>query len=186
MIFYMSPARKLLVSRISYVRKDRTLIKDLDKPLYPEHFHFVRRMYFSDRSLIETCMVDYFYDYWNHLQSITESIKYRVRYSGNIYVYTSFLQKPSLTYSEILILAFIKMIEIYAYQISSSYVKVTLGYKVKLKEKKYEFSYTLGPSIPLYDLSGALIQRRMVYDQIERKVRKHSEQYENALVIGVF
>ena len=181
---FLGTTRHFFLYRLNLQKK---FTKDLSKPHDPAHIYCVRRVYSSssDISLIESSMVGDYYSYWNILEGVTESVKYRVRYHGNIYVYTNFIHKPCLSYCEMLILAFIRMLEVYAYQIRSSYVKVTLGYTVRLPNKT-EFSYTLGPSIPLFDLSGALIQRRMVYDQIERQVREHSEQYEKALVMGVF
>lgn len=88
--------------------------------------------YCMNRSSSSTTLSPY-YDYWDSLQSCIESVKYKTLYQGSIYAYTSFSEPyPQAIHFEVLTLAFIQLLEQYAYQIESDYLKLTTSMDYRL------------------------------------------------------
>lgn len=107
-------------------------------------------------------------------------------YPGSIYATTQFIEPhPLANEFEIITLAVIQLLEQYAYQIDSDYIKLTMGYTMQLPSAS-DISITLGKSIPLYDTVGNLIQKKLIYSIIERNLRLYGEQYKEAVIKGVF
>ena len=126
-------------------------------------------------------------DLWYLLHELIESVTCRTRYPGNNYAFMTFSSPyPRVTDCDILTLAFLRLLENYVYTLDSTYSKVTLGYKMYFPPTSHDISCTLGKSIPVYDLSGALLKKGIVYDMIEGQVRLYGEKYEHALVKSVF
>nr|YP_009861441.1 uncharacterized protein [Mirabilis himalaica]QKN19338.1 uncharacterized protein [Mirabilis himalaica] len=50
----------------------------------------------------------------------------------------------------------------------------------------YDFSYTLGKAIPLFDTKGNRLQKKRIYDLIELQVRSQGDRYQDAVIKGVF
>ena len=70
--------------------------------------------------------INYYY-YWERLQYGIDSVRWKNRYPGNIYASTSFMEPyPRITDYEVIILAFIQLLEQYAYNIDSEYLKFTM------------------------------------------------------------
>lgn len=80
---------------------------------------------------------------------------------------------------------FYVLLEQYAYNIKSKYVKVTLGYNMQLPSG-IEVECTLGSAIPLYDNMGNLLPKRLIYYHIEKQVREYADRYENSVIKGLF
>ena len=103
-----------------------------------------------------------YYSYWERFQNGIDSVRWKIRYPGNIYASTSFMEPyPRIIDYEVLILSFIQLLEQYAYNIDSEYLKFTMGYKMHLPTS-YDITYTLGKAIPLCDPLGNRLQKRKV------------------------
>jgi len=127
-----------------------------------------------------------YYSYWDRLLNGIDSVISKNCYPGNIYASTSFIEPyPRINEFEILILAFIQLLEQYAYNIDSKYVKFTMGYKMCLPTVS-EVSFILGKAIPLCDLNGNRLPKKKIYDKIEELVRLYGEKYEDAVIKGIF
>lgn len=115
-----------------------------------------------------------------------DCLSFKKRYSGNIYAYMKFMVPyPGITDYEVIILGFIFLLEQYAYNIESDYVKLTLGYTMHLPSS-YDISFTLGKAIPLWDSLGNKLCKRTLYDMIEQVVRLYGEKYQDSLITGLF
>lgn len=126
------------------------------------------------------------YYYWERLQAGIESVRWKNRFPGNLYASISFMQPyPLIVEFDVLTLAFIQLLELYAYKLHSNYVKCTMGYNMNLPTSS-DLSFTLGKAIPLYDTSGCQIEKKLIYDQIEKLVRFYGERYQDATITGVF
>lgn len=128
----------------------------------------------------------YYIDYWKSLQSRIYDVKYKTMYPGGIHASTNFIEPyPTVNEFEVLILAFLQLLEQYAYHIDSNYIKITLGYIIKLPAA-YDITITLDRAIPLYDALGNKINKNMIYSIIERSVKLYGEKYDSAVIKGVF
>lgn len=87
-----------------------------------ERYHLNYRHYSS---------VSHYSSFWNYLQENISSVRSKTVYSGSIYASMSFKQSylRAIDY-HVLNLAFIQLIEQYAYNIESEYVKITIGYSM--------------------------------------------------------
>lgn len=143
--------------------------------------HKLQRSYSSSNG----SSTDY-YNYWDQLQSSIDGIKYKLRYPGNIFASTSFMDPyPLIIDFEVLTLAFIQLVEQYAYNIDCAYLKFTMGYTMNL-HTTCNISHTLGKAIPLCDVLGNRLPNKMIYDRIEQLVRLYGERYQEAVITGVF
>ncbi|KAJ0975334.1 hypothetical protein J5N97_017299 [Dioscorea zingiberensis] len=86
---------------------------------------------------------------------------------------------------EVITLALIQLVEQYAYNIDSEYVKWTIGYTMQLPASN-EISFTLGNAIPLCDPVGNRLPKGEIYDMIEQLVRLNGEKYNDGVVKDVF
>lgn len=144
-----------------------------------------RIRYLNNRSYSSTSNSHY-YDYWDRLQSSIESVRCKTVYPGSIYASTSFIEPyPRAIDFEVVTLAFIQLLEQYAYHIDSEYLKLTIGYTMQLPSSS-DLSFTLGKAIPLCDPLGNRVPKKMIYEMIERQVRLYGEQYQDAVIKGVF
>lgn len=133
----------------------------------------------------EYSSINYYY-YWERLQSSIDCVRWKKRYPGNIYASSSFMDTShSITDYGVLTLAFIQLLEQYAYNIDSSYLKFSMGYTMHLPTYS-DISYTLGKAIPLCDLSGNRLKKKRISDMIEQQVILYGEIYQDALIKGVF
>ena len=124
--------------------------------------------------------------YWDRLRSSIDSVGWKEVFPGSIYASISFLYPyPRGIDFQILTLAFIRLLEQYAYHLDSDYAKFTIGYKMLLPQST-ELSFTLGKAIPLFDPSGKRIHKKKIYDVIEQLVRDNGEKYNDAEIKGVF
>lgn len=124
--------------------------------------------------------------HWERYKSSIDTITSKSNYPGHIRASTNFLEPyPRITYYEFLILSFIHLLEKYAYNIDSSYMKLTMGYTISLPSIQ-SLSYTLGPAIPLFDTFGNRVLKRSIYSKIEEIVRIQGEKYNEAVITGVF
>lgn len=102
--------------------------------------------------------INYYY-IWERLKYGIDSVRWKLRYPGNIHASTIFMVPyPHINDSEFIILAFIQLLEKYAYNIDSEYVKFTMGYTMNVNTS-YDISYTLGNAIPLCDTFGNRLQK---------------------------
>lgn len=114
---------------------------------------------------------DYLYGYWERLQRCIYDVRWKSIYPGSIYASTSFSEPyPRSIDFEVLTLAFIQLVEQYAYNIDSEYLKLTIGYTMQMPST-HDISMTLGNSIPLCDLVGNRLQKKIIYEMIEKLVR---------------
>ena len=127
-----------------------------------------------------------YYGFWSVLTRLIENVNCQTRGPGHHYAFLSFsVPYAKATDSEVLQLAFIRLLEEYAYPLDTTYMKVTLGYKMTVGTS-YDVLCTLGKSVPLCDLYGTKLPKRWVYERIEGQVRLYSEKYEQAMVKGLF
>lgn len=153
--------------------------------IYNKYNMFLNSYYFN-QNLRRSYSYTNYYSYWDRLQSGIDCVRWKMRYPGNIYASTSFMVPyPCITEYEVLTFAFIQLLEQYAYNIDSEYLKFTMGYKMHLPTS-YDISYTLGKAIPLCDTLGNRVQKKRIYDMIEQQVRLYGEIYQDALIKGVF
>ena len=124
--------------------------------------------------------------YWKRLKTHIEGVRWKERFQGSIYAYINFsVPYPRVIELEMITLAFIILVEMYAYNVDSKYVKFTIGYTMNTPSY-CDVTLTLGKSIPLYDTLGNKISKKLVYDQIETLVRLNGEKYSDCEVKGVF
>lgn len=124
--------------------------------------------------------------YWNRIQTSIESVKSYNPFKGSLLASTRFREPyPLFTEFEFLSLAFYQLLELYAYRIDSDYIKLTIGLNMCMSMSSDIF-YTLGNAIPLCDLSGNIVPKKSIYEEIERRVRQHGERYQYAEVSSVF
>lgn len=124
--------------------------------------------------------INYYY-YWERLQNCIENVRWKNRFPGNLYASTSFKEPyPRIVDFELLTFAFIQLLEQYAYNIDSKYVKFTMGYIMNLPTTN-DITYTLGRAIPLYDNLGNKLQKKMIYFRIEQQVRLYGDRYQDAV-----
>lgn len=111
---------------------------------------------------------------------------FKVLYSGSIYAETIFTEPyPRATDSSVLTLAFLKLVEQYAYNIVSKYVKFTIGYNLLLPSKS-TISITLCKAIPLFYPIGSPVPKKDIFDKIEQIVNSYAEKYQDAVIKGLF
>ena len=128
-----------------------------------------------------------YYSHWDSLKMCIDSVRWKARHPGHIYASTSFMAPyPRIIDYEVLVLAFILLLEQYATNIDSSYVKLTMGYTMHLPTTSSDISYTFCKAIPLCDLSGNRLQKKRIYEIIEQQVRLYGERYQEAVIKGVF
>lgn len=98
--------------------------------------------------------------FWKDLQSKVFYCSTNVVFEGKNYAQISFNEPyPYIHEIEIITLAFYQLLELYVYVLQDTYVKITLGYRLKLDEIDYPIIYILGPAIPLYTPDGKRIPK---------------------------
>lgn len=126
------------------------------------------------------------YGSFYRLKSLIECVKWKQLYPGSIYCSIDFIHPyPRVIDYEVLTLAFIILIELYAYNVDSDYVKFTIGYHMQLPYSQ-EISFTLDKAIPLCDHLGNRLPKRVIYDKIENVLKLYAELYQDAEIKGVF
>lgn len=136
--------------------------------------------YYSSETL------SYCVQFFNELESLIEKTCVKEVYSGCRHVNMSFKIPYPYASSEFLILAFIKLVEQYAYTIPSPYVKFTIGYNVILPITNKDYSFTLSKAIPLFYTDGKPVPRCIVYDHIENRVRYYADLYHDSSLRAIF
>lgn len=72
-----------------------------------------------------------FYGSWERLRSSIDSVRWKDLYPGSIYASMGFIYPyPRAIDCDVLTLAFIQLLEQYAYNIDSAYLKFTIGYTI--------------------------------------------------------
>ncbi|KAF5182439.1 Dna polymerase, partial [Thalictrum thalictroides] len=146
---------------------------------------YATQRHFTHRN--SSSLTDYsVYHYWGRLKCLIESVRWKNAYPGCINASMIFSDPyPRTIDFEILTLAFIQLVEHYAYNIDSEYLKFTIGYNMQVSSS-YEIPFTLGNAIPLCDPLGLSVNKKMLYDKIDQLVRLNGEKYNDAVVNGVF
>lgn len=124
--------------------------------------------------------------YWKRLQSSIELQKWSIPFTGSLFASTSFKEPyPIFSEFEVLSLAYMQLIELYPSRIDSGYIKFTLGMNVKFSMSSL-VQYTLGPAIAFCDSDGNRVHKKLIFEKILQLVRKHGEEYKDAVIHGVF
>ena len=127
-----------------------------------------------------------FYGYWARLRSSIDSVRWKEIYPGSLYASMDFLYPyPRAIDCDVLTFAFIQLLEQYAYNIDSAYLKFCIGYKMQLPSS-CDISLTLGKAIPLCDQIGNRVPKKKIYEMIEQLVKLYGEQYQDAVIKGIF
>lgn len=133
-----------------------------------------------------SCLSDNLDAYWNRLLCSIDYIRWKEPYTGSLYASISFGDpSPSAIDCEVLTLAFLLLIEKYAYRIETSYMKITLGYRMQLPSSA-DFSFTLCKALPLCDEKGNRLNKRKILSTIEALVISLGERYIESEIKGVF
>lgn len=85
---------------------------------------------------------------------------------------------------EVLALAVMRLLMKCAYNTGSDYGKFTIGYVMQIP--RGEVSYTIGRAISLEDSVGNVVPNMDVYAMIDKVIRSQAEDYEKAVISGVF
>lgn len=124
--------------------------------------------------------------YWNRLKSCSETNKWSIPFKGSIFASTIFKEPyPLFSELEVLTLAYMELLELYASRIDSEYIKFTLGMNVKFSMSDV-VQFTLGEAIPFCDPQGNRVHKKLLYERITQLVKKHGEEYKSAVINGVF
>ncbi|XP_073313494.1 DNA polymerase-like [Primulina huaijiensis] len=110
-----------------------------------------RRVLYYSQQRCSTSSAETYNGSWYSLQSNISSVGSKTVYPGSIYASTSFKEPHYRAIDfEVLTLAFIQLIEMYAYYLECDYLKITIGYTMILPSSS-DLSFTLGKAIPLCD-----------------------------------
>ncbi|KAG6466679.1 hypothetical protein ZIOFF_060114 [Zingiber officinale] len=106
----------------------------------------------------------------------------RPLYPGSFQILTNFKEPhPLAVQSDLLVLAFMQLLELYVYHLDLKYMKLTIGYNMFIPSSR-DLSVTLGEAIPLHDGKSSLIPKRKVYDAIWHLVSSYAELYQEASI----
>lgn len=122
------------------------------------------------------------YELWNKLEGQIDSMRSRPLYPGSFQILTNFKEPhPLAVQSDLLVLAFMQLLELYVYHLDLKYMKLTIGYNMFIPSSR-DLSVTLGEAIPLHDGKSSLIPKRKVYDAIWHLVSSYAELYQEASI----
>uniref|UniRef100_A0A7N0RAQ6 DNA-directed RNA polymerase n=1 Tax=Kalanchoe fedtschenkoi TaxID=63787 RepID=A0A7N0RAQ6_KALFE len=124
------------------------------------------RKRFPDQNLRSYSSLNLYY-YWERLQAGINNVRWNIRYPGNLYASISFMPPyPLIIDFDVLILAFIQLLEQYTYKLDSNYIKFTIGYNMNLPNTS-DLSFTLGKAIPLLELE--IDRKARIWARVSRK-----------------